>query len=796
MPRVSRWLFPGTLLTLVFLTFSMLPPTPALAKRVFRPVADLVPEFQPGVLERTSVAPQKSNVANDGRIELAPVAKIDTWNESSFSLPESVTSHAAVELNGRIYVLGGSVLGQSSSAPTDHVWRGTPATNGDLSGAWTAVAPLPAVTAATTPGGTPPCAQTDNPLPGRSSLAAASISTGTSTGFIYAIGGVLDSQDGASARLPTSAVAIGQVAADGSVTWKNGPCLPKLVQSASATIINLQGAAFLYVVGGLEQDFEGNSLESFGVKDTYFARINTTTGDLTKVSDNTAGWTTNADLLPLPAGSPPEAGVWNAALIADTAQTDKVTQPALFLMGGQTIPGQTSDSATVYRGIIDPTSGQVSWNTNSFNATLNTPRRGVRAIQYNGNVMVIGGQQGNTTTFADVLSNQIDDSLNISVPGGTSSFYQSSNVLTRPRYNHAAVVVAVGTDHYVYVLGGQGDNNENSGQATNTLFYGKIDTRPDESIGYATNGWYFSSPFKIDLNNAKLLSIRWDAVISPGLDIAMEYRTNNNPNQTDSSWTPWTSITDPGAGTAKSKNGANTATLSQGANFIFFQYRAFFTTSPSRTETPALNSVSVEVEIPGYPNLQVSNVQPQINAQQLITGLKVQIANRNPLPQGTELQGAEEGSKGTFFVDVFITKGTTATAPKLGQLGQIYAEVDKSVMTPNATFDISSWCETATSTCNYDITKQFSTSGDYTIYVIVDNVENAGTADAQSQPCPDLFSSSTSGQPCGNVIEADSPGINGESDNISGPVTFHSEGPGQPVNPTTTRVLLPIIIRL
>lgn len=799
MPRPFRRLPFLAGVVLLTLSLGLISTTPAFAKRTeIRAVTDLVPQFEPGLLQRTSIAPQKdaNSPANDGRLELAPIGYISTWEQSSFDLPERLINHAAVELNGAIYIIGGDSYNaiDNSRAPTDHVWRSTPASNGDLSGTWQQLPNgLPAV-----PTPVVSCAQTDTPLPGRSSVAAASLSTGDKTGFIYVAGGTLASSTVGEDLLPTSAVAIGQVAADGTVTWKNGPCLPRLVEAASATIINVQGTNYLYVVGGLERTFEGNRFISVGVRDTYLARINPSTGDLTTVGGQ-AGWDTNGSLLP---GLADTQGVWDGTLVSYASQTPSGTQSAIYLMGGQTTPGATNNSAIVYRGLIDPSSGQVGWNvdvggTGPFAATLNSARRGVRAVVYNGNVMAIGGVQGSSDPLKDVLSNQFDDNLNLPIFNGNVNFYPSENVLLKGRADHAAVVVPVGTDHYVYVLGGQGEQTENGGLPTNTTFFGKIATDPNQNVGYALAGRYFSAPFQItDLVNARLLSVRWTTALAAGTDIKLEFRTSNDPAKPESSFTDWVPAVDPGAGGAQSKNGVNSYPLPQGVGLIYFEYRVLLTTtqpSGGQWQTPALNEVSIEVEVPGYPNLQVASVATQ-QKNGFTSGLNVQIANRNALPVGTPLLSAEEGSKGSFFVDVFITKGASAAAPTFGQLGQVYAEVDKSAMTPNASFNIQTWCETATFNCAYDVTKQFPESGTYTIYAIVDNVDNKGSADAQTKACPSPFAANTDGQPCGNVQEADNPGQDGEADNIFGPTTINVTLCTSGCTPSF-KVLMPIMTR-
>lgn len=808
MPRLARWIPHVSLLSVVTIAFTMLPVQPALAGRTEdRLVNDLIPEFDQGKLLRTSVTPDKtSNVANDGGIALSPVGYIDNWQQSAFTLPERVSDMGAVTVNGRIYLLGGTVYNPTTTqkAPTAHAWVGTPGSDGNLvdppggTPAWQAQPDLPV----------PPlsCVQTTTATAARSSVAAAGFSTGTG-GFIYAVGGAVAPTSGD--PYSSSAIAIGAVDANGTVTWRSPEemCLPTKLQATSATIIEIQGEKYLYVVGGLSRQPPRGPipLTQEGVKTTFVARINANTGDLSKISDGTPGWDTGFDL-PVPDIDPNrEEGVWNATLVPASSDFNGTTYFALFLMGGETVPGTStpSDSAIVYRGIIDTTTKTVAWNIDigngTFNAALNQSRRGLRAVVYDGsNIIVTGGTQGSGTSsaFSSVLSNQLDEKLELPVFGdGTVNFFESPSVLPegRGRYNHGSVVVTVGTDKYVYVLGGVGNSSAGEGDQTDTVFYGKIATDPNDSAGYAQNGWYYSNTYTVDIDKAKLLAVRWQTTIdrSAGdMDIQIEYRVNNNANKLDESWSEWFPATDPNAGSNRSINGQNSSTLPQGLSFIYFEYRAFFKTyrpSNGAWKTPVLRNLGIQIEVPGYPNLKIPTAQ-KITVDDLLRGIEVTVANKDPLPVGDPLQPADDGSNGQFFVDVYIFKpGENAQPPILGQVGQVYAKLNKRDFPPNASHAVRNWLDGSPGAGNaeYDITKQFTVAGTYTIYAMVDSVDSGTLAQ----------------NPFGLVQEADIAGQQGEGDNIYGPLTVDvpvpcpPEGCGLPPSAAPPIILLPVVAK-
>jgi hypothetical protein len=357
------------------------------------------------------------------------------------------------------------------------------------------------------------------------------------------------------------------------------------------------------------------------------------------------------------------------------------------------------------------------------------------------------------------------------------------------------VVVQVGTDKYVYVIGGVGNATANEGDQTDTVFYGKIATDPNAAAGYALNGWYYSDTYKIDIDKARLLAVRWTTDIdrSAGpMDVKIEYRVNNDINKLEANWSDWTPAIDDQAGdpnySRDGKDIQNSSKLPQGQAFIYFEYRAFLTTHQPSTgnwQTPLLHNLGIEVEVPGFPNLQIASAQ-QLTDGSTSRGLKITVINKNPSPAGNVLQPADDGSNGQFFVDVYIFKpGETPQAPTLGQLGQVYAKLNKRDFPPGASLDVLHWLDGSpgAGTSEYDITKLLTVSGEYTAYIMVDSVDNATLAT----------------NPFGLVQEADVAGQDGEGDNIYGPFKFTAQacpaaGCGLPAD-TTHRVLMPIMAK-
>jgi hypothetical protein len=785
---MHRWLPYLSLVCIVAIIGFLIPVEEVAAKRVqIRSVTDLIPEFDKGKTYRTAISPDESaGLVNDGAVELAPIGYIEDWAQSSFPLPEAVTDHAAVELNGRIYVLGGNTYDPIANAEgtTNHVWMAQPGTNGSIGDNWSAqsnLPPIPDVDA---------CSPTPSPTVERSSLAAVSVSNGN-TGWIYAIGGSIR-RVGGSTSFSTAAVAVGQVNANGAITWTSPEalCMPRHLISPAAAVVELNGEHYIYVVGGLSR-IPGTSIRS----SVYVAKVNTSTGALTKPSDGTPGWQTLANSLPVPAGVD---GVFNGTMVATQGEVNGNLYNALIYMGGNNT--LTDASALVYRGVINPTTKEVSWQSSlegnpNFSASLDTARVGLRAVVYdNSSLMVIGGRNGSNPPFNNVLSNVLDDKLELRIPDSIASFYENDKVLpaNRGRSDHAAVIVPVGSDHYVYVLGGVGNsNNDNNGFPNNTVFIGKISKDPNEASGYALNGWYYSDTYQIDIANARLLAVRWNTAIdtsSPSIDIRIEYRTNPNPEKLDSAWTPWELARDTSAPTGRNSiNGNNSNSLPEGLNFIYFEYRAFLSTAKPLSgawKTPTLLKLGIEVEVDGFPNLIVKSVSP-VKVDNQLRRLDVTIANSNPQnwPNNNPLLPVDDGSNGTFFVDVYVYKpGEAAPRPTVGGSGHACAQMHQRDFPVEGQYTIRNWYKPTSASCSgaadaLNISTLFPVDGEYTIYVAVDSGNG----------------------PMGLVAEAEVANTQGESDNISeaqkvsvvgcpvGGCEPLEPGPGSPI------ILLPIV---
>jgi hypothetical protein len=777
---------------------SMLSAAPAEARRRTQRQLfdDKLLEFAEGALQRTSLTPAGAQTdPSQGGVQLSPLGYVDRWDRSAFTIPNRVTNHAVAGLNGHLYILGGLAApsGQTTQITSD-VWRGDIGADGNITAAWVSQPALPAPAQTVPPSLQAPCTGTFSPKAGRSSLAAVSYSAGT-TGYLYAIGGSLDSTN-SNEILPTSAVAIATVDATGAITgWRPGTCLPQRVESVGATTIEIGGETYIYVVGGLRRRYIGGVLTSQGWRTTYVGRINPSTGEVEKPSQpGTPGWDTTADV---PVDGDANAGLWNASLVGHVGLSSAGTSYALYITGGETVVGSPTFNAKVYRGSIDPATKQVTWNTASFAAALPSPRTDLTGVSYDGNVMFIGGRQGlsDNDIFQKLLSNQVDDNMNLTVDGSTASFYESDNNTLPPRYNHATSVATVGADTFVYVVGGQGRVSDNENLATDTLFFGKI-SKNGAQTGFARNGWFFSKPRRLLVDNSRVLAVSWNAELSRQIgpmDIKLEYRTTSDPTLTESNWSAWTPIADPDAVPQGNStvNGFNSVQFTQGVDALYFQYRASFNTYqpvPGATwETPVLLDVAIEIEVPGYPNLKIPAARATLLDGQ-VRGFEADVANTDPKPANEPLQPVSDGRPGTFFVSVYVFKpGQTPVEPGLGVPSEIYAEINK-LQFPyggtsfEKTITISSWCITTEDCATpYNITRQFTEAGTYTIYLYVDNVRDAA------------------GQPYGNVEEADIAATFGETDNlykveVNVPSPCPAEGctPIEPP-PGTPTIYLPII---
>jgi hypothetical protein len=424
-------------------------------------------------------------------------------------------------------------------------------------------------------------------------------------------------------------------------------------------------------------------------------------------------------------------------------------------------PGPVAYNSKVYRALINSSTGALTWTSaagpNQWEGTMPEARVGLAGVQFSGNLYVTGGRpiSGNAPAEPQkaVLTSYVEDDLKLPTFGtgpDSSNFLRNADALPLPRARHGSVVVpATPTEAepnaaFVYVIAGQGDKNDGDtrdDQGSDTMIYGKIGSSEDRSqTGFAPSGWFYSAPHSTVFQGAQVQEINWTTVITrtgPGMDIAMEYRIStasdcNAANAFTGAGTEWRSLDGSPSDGFFSVNSANSVNLGAGLVASCFQYRAKLSTGDPFS-TPALLNVSIQVTVPGGPDLKVLSINDtrSVDGKNSLTGLQITIINENTAANWPTLP-ADVETKGSFYVDLFVygPDDGTPTPPVLPltstnlQRSKAYAQVNKSVMGIGTQLTLTRWCPPAVKwqQCQpVDILSLFPKPGQYTIYVAVDS---------------------------------------------------------------------------
>lgn len=606
---------------------------------------DTQPQFTRGVFQRIALSPDLNPVSSvpadqRGALQLAPIGALKPWERDSITLPNPSADAGVVTIGNRLYVIGGDVGGDATNAV---LWANVNQILGNI-------------TQHTVPQGDPRYVNANwvnDPLPAgplaprclaslskRTRVAAAALTTGPNTGFIYVVGGLAtEAKDNcdANVELTSATVNIGAVSADGEIVWSTAAALPsdpsldlgnavRGVQAATATVVRTSsGKSFLYVIGGLStySTALGDVVNSSVEKSVYRAEINTSTGALGAwVRDVVAG-TSDPESVPL---APDAQGIYDhtATHVTSTAVTQAGTTvtDGIVIAGGYTQLQEGGRNPFVYRATINPADGDLIWDakpsTDNNDVTLGQGAlTDIVGLGYNNKLYMIGGKEGpdNTTTRDWALTASFDDALNIQpIPGLPQYFIGSGTSVLQPEGRRgdagAAIMDALppadnptdttlGTA-WALVVGG----NDQNGAPTTSIFRGRLGG--DEALANSdriSDGWYYSSAFNVTFaqagglaKNARVLSIRWAAEVNRGAntnaDMIVQFRKTlrSDPNCPNDSVfganDPWFTLdADTGTGffskTSTANEPFNTVTLKDAfgsADFVAtcFQYRVRF----------------------------------------------------------------------------------------------------------------------------------------------------------------------------------------------------------------------------
>lgn len=729
MPVTARAL---TLIVALLTVLAILPAAPVAAS-VIKVVAldDTQPEFGAGSRTLTAVIPTTlsndpiaeqvtepyagAKLGDQGGLAMAAVRAL-RWNSSPDSpLPAARTEIGAAVIGNTIWVIGGS---SGSSGYQDTVYRGTVNTNYGQPGAgtieWVVSTPLPPVSHADT-------TLFDNQLAQRTNAAVAALRTGGNAGYLYVIGGAV----APGSTFSSNSVLVGVVDANGNLTWRTSPTyrLPSGIglEGARAFVhTTTAGKTFLYVVGG-RNDPPGSPMPNLSNR-VYYAEIDPSNGNLNLGGDNR---TWQSVTMP--------QGVWNTAVTVGryTNADGTITQDLFFIYGGGTgATVENADTGTVWKGVINPTTGAVTWedSTTGGNATIPGNRNSHGAVEFNGAIYLIGGRSGGTIN-PNGYASYIDPANLRIFKDGTLNFYQDSfgalpSSANPGRRNAGVVLVPTSNPNYAfaYLIGGT------SGTAPSEKVYrATIGPNQDNQTFYPSTAYYYSKPFSmLDLINEQQATVRkmtWLTNIDPenGGDIEVEYRvyspSSGNCADTEGGWTQ-ARDSDAG-GTRFSKFNPDGAAYAINAQEYSedqllppgncFQYRLTFRRGPVTNASPVLLRLGMEVIVPGNPDLHwpTNAVTTTQNADSTTRGVEVRLRNQNltdsgPTQPANVCHASQPGCnpEGTFFVDVFIFPpsvtpisptlplfaGSSLSNPMLTPYHRACLQIPKNVMQKDVTY--------------------------------------------------------------------------------------------------------------
>lgn len=450
----------------------------------------------------------------DGAVQLMPVGIIGTWNADLQQLPSPHAQLAAVTAGNRIYAFGG-IDPNNSYLPGRDVYATTVAGT-SLSGWVTQTNGLPIG------------------LAGHIGLVA---SAGGTT-RIYAIGGY--DETGAVSNKIFYAPILG----DGSVgAWvTNTVDLPAGLKFASGVV----NKGRIYVIGGIQGD------------GTYSTEVHQ---GAIQSDGSILSWP--------PVSTLPQPLALSAAVVYNGTNTDTI-----FLLGGA-LSAITNTASVLFADINPGTGALLGWNSSP--GILPEAFSSHAAIQYNGQIYVIGGNSGgfssNLQPRNTVLSALVDENNPtrrlLDFGGGTS--WLTSNALPVP-LRFLAAVVAGGE---IFTVGGDKSTIPSQVDLNAVSYHGSTQ---GQALRYAPSGNYLTPVIDVG-SPISMTQFFWSAQTN-GQELTMRYRTSNDATN----WSNWSPLF------AASRQELNVTAR-------FFQAQAFFTSTVSNT-TPYLLDIHLVYGLP------------------------------------------------------------------------------------------------------------------------------------------------------------------------------------------------------
>ncbi|MBC8161126.1 MAG: hypothetical protein H7Z42_07890 [Roseiflexaceae bacterium] len=817
----SRTAHVTLILTALLILLSAIPPGTAQAALIVpKLISNDVKSFSDGSFQRAQLSTYETPAASaiddtPGAVQLMPIGVVRFRDRVlSELLPYGVIRSGVAVVGNRIYMIGGIAKGGTkpgtnpvqpyNSEAVDRVFSAEinttdsdPLKLGDLKAdEWRAEASLNPTRSSDAPGLTADAAVLHSP-------AVTSVAIGGKN-YIYVIGG--NTRVDATRDFSSNAVRIGEVAADGRVTWKvlAGAKIPSItaptpelptplqrgVQGASAVTMTVNGSAYVFLIGGLQRYLEGGSQqEDAGSRAVFWAKVDPATGNLLK-RDGTQGWERMVSLLPV-ATANARAGLWDAAAVAgqyNINSEEYSVDKAIYIVGGQIAPSPSPEYASdvVQLYVTEADDGWIEPSLSDLPTdTLPRSRYGHSGVTFRGKHYLTGGisPQDSTTPLSDMLVSYVENNLGLATYGGEggANFLADPQALVEPRAFHSMAIIPAGESAYVYIIGGQTNALASATPSySQEVIFGKIGGQQEaEASGFASDGWYHSKPIDFNFSNAQVQEISWSTLINEAenTDIEVSFRTSlanncNNPGWDASSWNP--TLDGNTSSSLFSKNGDNLVPLT---NVVArcFQYRARLVGGAVDSEglvtaTPSLLYLSLKILLPGSPDLRSDldkeDIKALFNTENKLTGLQLRIRNRNgksdlqaPLFEPT-LSANAELRGGTFFVDLFVyPPGETPVKPTIpipdtSANNVACSSVAREAMGPDAVYSLADWYTVAPNTscdigARFDLLQlvQARGAGEYTVFLVID-------------------STCGNGDPKGCVDETDAKAGEGEANNV------------------------------
>jgi len=540
-------------------------------------------QFANGVFERTSISPERAGDLPDdreGAVQLAPAGVLSPWGLATEGMSTRISNFGLVALGDYLFAAGGEVGVGERGVRSDKIYgarinrvTGTPDTA--RTPTWKEYA-LPVEQAVLV--GEDYCAELGRTAAGRSRNSAAGVAlpNGGTLGYIYIVGGIVDTE--CVDNITTPLVQIATVNASGDVTAvRRAPYLPSVTSAGTLDTTTPRGIAdamttivrtstnerFLYVIGGMSLNPTSDLSQRAITRSVLYAKISPADGSLVHpVSGNTAQPWAAADPIAFVEN---QTGLRDGAVTAAsvTRANTNSTPPVIGQLDAILVAGGCHDTDTctsrhpyvLKATITNPSTGAISWDTtpSTDNSQVSLPARaGLGATFYNGKLYLIGGTTTGISTGGTftVPTAMFDQNLNAIKLPGSSDFFVGTTEKVLPGAGDEAdrtdVAVAVMpalpppdeanvTLNAAWIFVGGGYNGtgitQQNDPRVSTLIFGKVGGDDEAaSVVRAPDGWYYSSIEEVSIENrlARVLSVRWAALVDRSAntqaDIKVEFR--------------------------------------------------------------------------------------------------------------------------------------------------------------------------------------------------------------------------------------------------------------------------------